>query len=726
MMRPGFLFRSMRAFAARARSGAVFSAAWALAALSLASCGAGNNETPASNDPKEIALVRIEPADGESSVPRNRVVRLYFNTLVLPESVTDQSLQVRTGGTFQTRPEGSFLVNAEIVEFDPRVTVSGGSNAAGFPAGAQIQIVVPLRTPGSNEPDVNFLQNIEGNPIVQSSGDNTIVFTTGAGWLDTVPGAPGALRLDFTPGKNTAGQVRPDAAVTIVTNEALDPSSVLLGRNIFLTNNTATSPFYRQGIPSITFADGSLTRFTFQPVFGFGQGPFNIQLNFFDPLNPEDFDPAELPTDLGGSQIANFAFLETFDTQFDPSALNTGLIVENFKDVIHRDPVGTDALWGDDTEVPFALVAQKITTRIQDVDILTIVNVTGTGTGIAMGVDGAGLSRSRVNFGGLANLNALGNEDYCATVNPLVGPDLPVGGVGQPATADGRRRQNLYRTGELGGNGTIIRAAWGPDSDAIFAATYPNTIVRVGHHKGGTPLSNGGLFSQFDVDGYVQVAGPLTYQVGQAANLGGPTGFDGYYDWPSFQTFFDFDGINDLLVDIEAQEGNTYQGIRTFLAVSQLPGGAVCDCVTIFGGQCNVAAGSPFRQGDTVWGSDILNPSPSAAIANPAPFVNVMEFELAKLRSDAQSLWYDSLVEDPDYLTPILTPIVQPGGSSIEITWSGSVDGITEDVPFTSNINACDGLQYIRFHTVMRSNIFTGGRPRIDRMEIPYTFSELN
>ena len=87
----------------------------ALLALFAVSCGAGNNETPASADPKEIALVRMEPADGESSVPRNRVVRMFFNTTVLPESVTDQSIQVRTGGTFQTRPQGKFLVNGNIV-----------------------------------------------------------------------------------------------------------------------------------------------------------------------------------------------------------------------------------------------------------------------------------------------------------------------------------------------------------------------------------------------------------------------------------------------------------------------------------------------------------------------------------------------------------------------------------------------------------------------------------
>jgi hypothetical protein len=694
-----------------------------LAALLLSGCSAGNNETPASNDPKEIALVRIEPADGESAVPRNRVVRLHFNGLVLPSSVTDQSLQVRTGGTFQTRPEGSFLVNADIVEFDPRVTTAGGANAAGFPAGSQIQVTLPLFTPGSNEPAINFMQNVEGNPITVAAGDNTIVFTTGSGWIDPVSGPPGALRLEFTPGLNAQGQAHPRAAVTVVANEPLDPSSVLLGTNIFLTNNTDTSPLFQRDIPSITFADGSLTRFTFQPVFGFGTGPYNILLNFIDPDDPGSFDPVDLPTDLGGNRLQNFPFFETFDTQFDPSQVNTDLIVEDFTTVAHRDSANTDAIWGDDTEVPFALVAQTITQRTQQIDILAVTNLSGTGTAIDMGISPTLMSQARPGpFTTPSNLGVLGNEDYCATANPLVGPDLPVTGVGQPPTADGRRRQNLYRAAELGGNGTVTRVAWGPDSDAIFAATYPNTVLRLGHHKGGTPLSNAGLFAQFDVDGFVQVAGPLTYQVGQAANLGGATGFDAYFDWPKLQTFFDYDGVNDLILDVEAQEGNTFQAMRTYLAVTQLPGAVACDCNTIFLGACNVAPGAPFRQADTIWGSDVLNPSPSPSTANPAPFLTIMEFELAKLRSDGQSTYYDTGVVEPDYLSPIITPIVQPGGSTIDLTWSGSMDGVTEDVPFTPNINAIDSFPFIRFHVVLRSNIFTGGRPRIERMEIPYTF----
>jgi len=99
-----------------------------------------------------------------------------------------------------------------------------------------------------------------------------------------------------------------------------------------------------------------------------------------------------------------------------------------------------------------------------------------------------------------------------------------------------------------------------------------------------------------------------------------------------------------------------------------------------------------------------------------------MEFELAKLRSDAQSLYYDSKDDDPDYLTPILNPLVQAAGAIVSVTFSSSMDGIVEDVPFTASIDSSDGFRYIRFHAVLRANLFTGGRPRLALIEIPFTF----
>ena len=102
------------------------------------------------------------------------------------------------------------------------------------------------------------------------------------------------------------------------------------------------------------------------------------------------------------------------------------------------------------------------------------------------------------------------------------------------------------------------------------------------------------------------------------------------------------------------------------------------------------------------------------------PLVHVMEFEIAKLRSDARSLYYDTGTTAPDYLSPVLNPFVQSGGAALEFLWSASSDGIVEDVPFTPNINACDGHRYVRWHCVMRANLFTGARPRLALMQIPF------
>jgi hypothetical protein len=711
-----------------------------LALLVSASCG-GKSETSASKDPQEIALIRMEPGDGESSVPRNRVVRMIFNVPVLPQSVHDQSIIIRSGGTFQTRPVGTFLINGNVVEFDPTVTSTGGANAGGFPAGAQVLVEVRLKMEGDGLPANVFVQNAEGNPIVVASGDSLLAFTTGAGWEDPVPGPPGVLGLDFTPSANAVGQVPSNAAVTVIFSEPVDPSTIVLGKNIYLTNNSETSPIFQQDIPSITFFDGSLTRYTFQPVFGFGKGPFNILVNFIDPDAPDTFNPNSLPADLGGNRVQNFTFFQTFDTQFDPSTVNTGLIRETFTTFDNRDAGATDALWGDDTEFPFELVGQPITTRVQVVGIaeimilsngLTVIDNTQT-TPIASPryVSTAQEIWRPIQLPAVVtNPNpppatltinpdaSKGEEDYCPTQNPLVGPDSIIN-IGNPPSSAGRRQLNLYRQAELGARGTIIRIAWGPDSDATFAATYPDLIMRLGHKKGATSLTEGSLNSQFDVDGFVTVVNLVDYIVPQRANTGGGLINDHFLDWPQLESFFEFDGINDMIVDIEAKEGNTFQTFRTFLALTQTFG--TCNCSTFFGCQPDNSIGQ--RQADSTYGSDFLNPAPiPLTVANPAPFVHVMEFELAKLRSDAQSTWYDTKTPEPDYLTPILNPLVQAAGATISMSYSGSHDGIVEDVAFSPSVDDVDDHQYIRFHVIMRANLFTGGRPRLALIEIPYTF----
>ena len=99
-----------------------------------------------------------------------------------------------------------------------------------------------------------------------------------------------------------------------------------------------------------------------------------------------------------------------------------------------------------------------------------------------------------------------------------------------------------------------------------------------------------------------------------------------------------------------------------------------------------------------------------------------MQFEIATLLSMGTSRYYNTKEPDPTYLSPILVPLIQPGGSTLVMRYSGSQDGMVEDVSFTENVSAINGHQYIRWQAEMRSNIFTTARPRIENLDIPFTF----
>ena len=48
--------------------------------------------------------------------------------------------------------------------------------------------------------------------------------------------------------------------------------------------------------------------------------------------------------------------------------------------------------------------------------------------------------------------------------------------------------------------------------------------------------------------------------------------------------------------------------------------------------------------------------------------------------------------------------------------------GVMEDTVGAKTINAVDGFRFIRFRAILRSNIFTLGRPRIENLQIAFTF----
>ena len=69
-----------------------------------------------------------------------------------------------------------------------------------------------------------------------------------------------------------------------------------------------------------------------------------------------------------------------------------------------------------------------------------------------------------------------------------------------------------------------------------------------------------------------------------------------------------------------------------------------------------------------------------------------------------------------------MAPVVQPGGASLVLEYSGSMDGIVEDVPLTPFLVDIDGHQYVRFQATLRSNLFTLTRARVAVLSLPFTF----
>lgn len=661
-----------------------------LACACLVSCGgAGGDGTIGGFSDADLALVSIMPQHLESSVARNRVIQFVFNVDVDPDTVNDQSIQIRTGSTFTTRPTGRFDVSGAIVVFDPTVAANGAANAVGFPAGAQVAVDVPLFQ--SFRPQALVLRSMTGKPLMSAS-QNRISFVTGSGWLqdDNVP--PVLEGVEFAPGPLPNGAIPADSTIIVTFSEPIDPASLHFNKNFFLVNVTPNHELEGETVASVTFLDGSLQRYFIQPVFGFGSGPFDMELTFFDPAGPGAFQGGEVPKDLAGNPVQNFQFVRRFATQPDPTSVDAFILEETFDTRDQEDRSFTGAAWATDLQFPGALVGAPLTTRTVNVDVKSLLSV-GAQTFIA---------------------NSAGPDPegrYCPTANPLVGSGLTLPPAAPPIS-QGRRQMNLYRHEELGPGGVITRAAWGPDSDALFGGSYSRVQVRLGHKQAGTSLQGNSFFSNFDVDGFVTVA-DAPYSVPQRSDVNGPPRNDGFWDWPAFTRLFEYNGVDDLIVDIDATSGTTWQQFRTFVAM-KTPG---CTCTNFFG--CADAAFGN-RQADTTSGGNQANPRTTApTFLNPGPMVNVAQFEIRQTITIAQSLYYDTGDSFPRYLEPLVFPVVQPGGAQVTLQFSGSLDGVFETVAFTDKITDLDGMRFIRFRVTMRANFFTVTRPRVEAVFIP-------
>jgi hypothetical protein len=298
---------------------------------------------------------------------------------------------------------------------------------------------------------------------------------------------------------------------------------------------------------------------------------------------------------------------------------------------------------------------------------------------------------------------------------------------------------------EMGQNGTVTAVSWGPDSNATFAALYPDVILRIGYQK----THSMALATTFDgnYEGSPLIMYKGTYSVSQKANVGneGPTSANynvtGYANWPALTSYFDWDQGDPvaldavLLFDASVQEGDTWQQIRGY-----------------YGAQGGLLVGGvPARRMYATYEEDIPNPAsnPGAGILNPEPSFTDTAFTLTRLASVAQVRFYTPDSTDPagnsypaplsgqrtygvksDYLDPIVDPTVQIGGATLLLEFYGAtkIDASSNRslpnlsfpvVNWTTNIHDCDGFPYIRWRASLRANLSTGFVTKIRSIWIP-------
>jgi hypothetical protein len=267
--------------------------------------------------------------------------------------------------------------------------------------------------------------------------------------------------------------------------------------------------------------------------------------------------------------------------------------------------------------------------------------------------------------------------------------------------------QWIYTQAELGGPGAITAIGWGPSSNALFASDHSKVKVTLGHTQGDALTTN--MLNNFDVGTPVKVA-DAHYIIPQRATIDPPCITDacavGYWPLPAFSNFFEFNGKNNVVLDVDATFGTNYQITRIF-----------------FG-----PVGFPNRH------TFALSGTTAGTILEPV--VTDMSFTKKRRTTYAQSKFYDSLQNSPDYSTVIISPSTQSGGTSMQIQFEGA-EGIQFPIPgnpnntvpdpttytgFITNIDQLDGYRFIRFRITFIANVNTGQVPVVNSLAIPYIF----
>lgn len=629
-----------------------------------------------------------------TDVRRNETLQFKFSAIVNRRSLDSRSLRVLELATSGKRTAiGALKTRANIVQFDPTRTQRNyddsrrpdapdidGDNAGGFNSFTDYFIEIPAT------PDLHVLKNSRQDPIrLPFTGQ----FSTNDLYFDPVPGQPyftgylGSGNLGFDPPRSgSTGLVDEDAVIILEFSEpidinTLDPSSTVIVLRTLV--NEAVPGFIRMD-PN----ERSGRRFHFVPSLGFGS---NL-------ANGEGWDISVTLTtgikDLAGNELRRpFTTQTPFRTRFVPGKKSASIVSETFNNQLKMD-AATIAFGGEWNTIergalrggaPTPYPPQKISYWLTQPAGVTV---------------------------------ALTRQNH-----PLVTDTTQAGClVGYP---QGSRTQLLYIPSDVGTEAAIVAIGFGPSSNALFGALHPEITIQLGHTSNSALVND--LESNTNVGSFLPVfKGP--YSIPQAKNINPSDGVNaagvtrdppdgvptGYWLFPPFTTPFEWNGTNNLVVDIACQAANNCQIWRGAFA----------------------AAGSPFPARRAV--STSYTGSSADFGGGPDQVVYDMRFDKRRRTTRAISQWYELASDVPQFGAPIVSPVGQPGGVSVLVELEGApgrpdplnpgrfVPNTAAATGFTTDTSIVDFHRFFRFRVTMVANLNSAQTSRILALQFPYVF----
>ena len=344
----------------------------------MLACGGGGGSSDASDAAENLIVVKFALVDqvgnptgarGATNAYRNNRIHFTFSEDVLGSSVDDRTIQIGipSGTNLFLTAQGRFTTDGNEVLFDPTVTATGAPNPFGLEADSDYTVIV------KGLPEPKTIRSIADDQVME---EFRTTFKTTDKYLPDLdqpraklvmpPGLSSndlAVLLQMTPAERVAdneasrqldgnGDPIPDtgrweqmwvsskADVDVTFSEAMNPAtfdSVISFRVVNLDRNS------REVFGIFIYSDDA-TEVKFRPTFGFGRGPYLIQVTMSVDL-----------TDLAENPIGNpqqWIFL----TEYDPTAVNEGLFEEYFDDNVNEDtafsPPGAEgiAAWNPQTD----------------------------------------------------------------------------------------------------------------------------------------------------------------------------------------------------------------------------------------------------------------------------------------------------------------------------------------------------------------------------------------